>query len=157
MNTKMSAIPDVVPDPTDPGTVQPNIEPEPTTGDHFEPLFCSDFEHQINLPPGVDRNDPFSIWSLSFTVNIMQLIVHCTNQRASRRKSVPNVTNCPARTQLPSSSTRQKRWFELAKKTGPVGLGTVPAALGGNKTAATVPFLLDLLPKVPSFQYVVWL
>jgi hypothetical protein len=45
---------DVVPDPTDEGTLRPNIEPEPTTGDHFEPFFCPEFEHRTNLPPDID-------------------------------------------------------------------------------------------------------
>ena len=54
----MSAIPEVVADPTASETLSTNIEPEFTTGDHFEPLFCLDFEHQINLQPNVDRNNP---------------------------------------------------------------------------------------------------
>jgi hypothetical protein len=35
----MTAIPDVVADLSDDGTLRPNI------GDHFEPLFCPEFPH----------------------------------------------------------------------------------------------------------------
>jgi hypothetical protein len=47
-------------------------------------------------------------------------------------------------------------WLCHAER-GSVGLGLIPNALGDNETAATGPFLLGLLPKVPSFRYVVWL
>ena len=39
-------------------------------------------------------------------------------------------------------------WFWHSKGSGPVGI-KVPKALGYNKTAATVPYLLQLLPKRP--------
>jgi hypothetical protein len=58
--TKMNAIPEFVAGPTDGGTLQPNIKPEPTTGDHSELYFCSDFEDYINLL-NLDRNKPFSV------------------------------------------------------------------------------------------------
>jgi hypothetical protein len=48
-------------------------------------------------------------------------------------------------------------WFWHAKGKGPVGIPKIPKELGKNKTAAVVPFLLDLLPKVPNLRYVVWL
>jgi hypothetical protein len=38
----------LVGDPTDPGgTLQPNLHPEIGTGDHYEPLFCPDFNRII--------------------------------------------------------------------------------------------------------------
>jgi hypothetical protein len=57
----MSAIPDVVADPTNDGTLWPNLEPEASTGDHFEPLFWPQFDSRYNLPPNVEKNNPFSI------------------------------------------------------------------------------------------------
>jgi hypothetical protein len=39
-------------------------------------------------------------------------------------------------------------WLWHSKGTGPIGI-KVPQALGQNKTAATVPYLLQLLPKRP--------
>jgi hypothetical protein len=50
---------ETVADSTDPGTLRPNIEPETTTGDYFEPLFCPEFEHRTNLPPGLKKDDVF--------------------------------------------------------------------------------------------------
>jgi len=36
-----------------------------------------------------------------------------------------------------------------------MGIPKIPKELRHNKTAAVVPFLLDLLPKVPNFWYVI--
>ncbi len=48
-------------------------------------------------------------------------------------------------------------WLWHSKGTGPIGI-KVPQALGQNKTAATVPYLLQLLPKRPlDSPYIVWL
>jgi hypothetical protein len=48
-------------------------------------------------------------------------------------------------------------WLWHSKGSGPVGI-KVPSALGRNKTAATVPYLLQLLPKrPPNSPYIVWL
>jgi len=58
---KMSATPDVVADPTNDGTLRPNLELEVSTGDNFEPLFCLQFDSHNNLPPNVEKDDPFSI------------------------------------------------------------------------------------------------
>lgn len=44
----MSAIPEVVADPTDDGTLKSNIE-QPTTRDHFEAANCPDFRPTILL------------------------------------------------------------------------------------------------------------
>jgi len=49
-------------------------------------------------------------------------------------------------------------WLWHSKGTGPLGIGKVPCALGCNKTAATVPYLLGLLHKRPKESpYIVWL
>jgi hypothetical protein len=48
-------------------------------------------------------------------------------------------------------------WLWHQKTKGPIGIPRVPKALGSNKTAAVVPFLLNLLPKRPGLRYVVWL
>jgi hypothetical protein len=107
----MPLIPDVVADSTDTGTLRPDISPEPTTGDHFEPLFCPDFPHSVTLPPDVEPDDPFGIWSLFFTYEIMEMITKATNIQAQRRKSSLSLSGRPAQTQLPGSCYRQ--WFNL--------------------------------------------
>jgi hypothetical protein len=90
---------DVVADPTDDGTLRPNIAPEPTR-DHFEPLFTPQFPLTKTLPPDVDPDDPFSIWGLFFTPQIMQMIVNATNIRARHRTLVVSLSNQLAKTQL---------------------------------------------------------
>jgi hypothetical protein len=101
---------EVVADPTDDGTLRPNIAPEPTGG-YFEPLFCPKFPSQRTLPPHVETNSPFAIWSLFFTPKIMEMIVNATNIRARRRVPVLSLSNRPAKTQLFGSCHR--RWFDL--------------------------------------------
>ena len=48
-------------------------------------------------------------------------------------------------------------WLQHAKQKGLISFSKVPKLLGSNKTAAVVPFLLEMLPKVPGFCYVVQL
>jgi hypothetical protein len=102
---------DVVADSTDPGTLRPNLVPETRTGDHFEALDCPEFEPRTNLPPDLQKDDVFGIWSLFFTLDIMQLIVDTTNQKARNRKAGPSLSNHPARKGLPGSYVRQ--WIDL--------------------------------------------
>jgi hypothetical protein len=47
-----------------------------------------------------------------------------------------------------NTDAKIKRFIDLSKVSKP---------LGSNKTAAVVPFLLKMLPKVPECQHVVWL
>jgi hypothetical protein len=69
---------ETVPDSTDLGTLRPNIRPNPTTGDHFEPLLCPEFEHCTNLALGLRTNDVFGIWSLFFTQELIEMFWSCT-------------------------------------------------------------------------------
>ena len=74
----------VVGDPTDPnGTLRPNLCPEIGTGDrdHYEPLFCPEFDRIINLPPNIDRANPLAIWCLFFTQELLDNIVQNTNKK----------------------------------------------------------------------------
>jgi hypothetical protein len=49
-------------------------------------------------------------------------------------------------------------WLWHSKGSGLVGIKKIPKALGKNKTAATVPYLLELLPKrLRDSPYIVWL
>jgi len=107
----MSPIPDVIADPADTGTLRPDISPELTTRDHFDPLFCPDFPHSVTLPPDIQPDDPFGIWSLFFTYEIMEKITNATNIRARHRKPGLSLSARPAQTQLPGSCARQ--WFDL--------------------------------------------
>jgi len=46
-------------------------------------------------------------------------------------------------------------WLWHAKSKGPLSIPKAPKELGSNKTAATVPFLLKRLPKIPRYWFVV--
>ena len=72
----------VVGDITDPkGTLRPNLHPELGTGDHYEPLFCPEFDLIVSLPPSIDRANPLAIWSLFFPQEHLQNIVLNTNKK----------------------------------------------------------------------------
>jgi hypothetical protein len=66
---------ETVADPTDDSTLCPNLEPKSATRDHFEPFDCPQFPPKATLPPEVNLDDLFAIWSLFFTSEIMQMIV----------------------------------------------------------------------------------
>jgi len=67
-----------VSDPTDPGTLRPNVAPL-EKGDEFIPMECPDFECQITLPPGIRANDPIALFKLYYTLEIIDGIVQCIN------------------------------------------------------------------------------
>ena len=74
----------VVGDPTDPkGTLRPNLHLEIGTGDHYEPLFCPEFDRIINLPTGIDRANPLAIWSLFFTRESLENVIKNTNKKGA--------------------------------------------------------------------------
>ena len=70
---------DTMPDATDQGTQRPNVRPLQEKGDHFIPLKCPDFEFQITLPLDVSPDDPITLFTLYYTPQIIDSIVHCTN------------------------------------------------------------------------------
>lgn len=66
-------------DPTDKGTLRPNAKALPEKGDVFIPMKLPDFNHQIRLPPHADPNDPISLFSLYYTLEIIDWMTGCTN------------------------------------------------------------------------------
>lgn len=88
----MPRIKEVVADSTDSGTLRPDLPPEPATGNHFEPLFSPKFDAKISLPPGVDRNDAFAIWSLFMTPEQLAIIVTNTNKKGRARVPVASLS-----------------------------------------------------------------
>jgi hypothetical protein len=56
---------EVVDGATDPsGALRPNVSPEPTFGNHFDPLPYPEFEFRIALPASVDRQSLIDIFDL---------------------------------------------------------------------------------------------
>jgi hypothetical protein len=70
---------------TDPeGTLRPDVPPQNEIGNKafFMPLECPYFKHQDTLPKGVDKSDPFGLFSTFFTPVILESIIENTNKNA---------------------------------------------------------------------------
>lgn len=67
------------PDPTDPGTLRPNVPPIESRGDEFLPMECPDFDLEITLPDHVSPDDPITLFTLYYTPEIINTIVLHTN------------------------------------------------------------------------------
>ena len=76
----MSELQDVIPDPTDSGTLRPDLPPTSKTGTKFEPMEYPEFDSKINLPPHIKPRDAFSIFTLFFSRDQLQIIVENTNK-----------------------------------------------------------------------------
>ena len=66
-------------DPTDKGTLRPNV---PSLQDHrtkFIPIECPDFELQITLPHHVSSDDLITLFTLYYTKELISSIVRYTN------------------------------------------------------------------------------
>jgi hypothetical protein len=74
----------VRPDPTDTGTLRPNLEPLEKKGTQFQPLKCPQFDQKINLPDHVTPSDALGIFTLFFLVPIVETIVQNTNKNHKR-------------------------------------------------------------------------
>ena len=66
---------EVVPDPTDTGTLRPNEKLLRQRGTHFVPLECPDFDYSINLPPHAQPHQAFNIFSLFFIRPVLESII----------------------------------------------------------------------------------
>lgn len=69
-------------DPTDPGTLRPNIKPLQKAGAAFQPMDIPDFQPEIVLPEGVSANNPITLFLLYYPRKIIDQIVKCTNDFA---------------------------------------------------------------------------
>jgi hypothetical protein len=92
------------PDPTDPGTLRPNVPPIESRGDEFVPMKCPDFDLEITLPDHVSPDDPITLYTLYYTPEIINQIVLYTNNvpRQPQDRTRPNArastwypTSCP--------------------------------------------------------------
>jgi hypothetical protein len=92
----------IEPDPTDQGTLQPNVAPLREQGEDFKPMECPDFEFQITLPPDIKANDPIGLFILYFTPKIIDQIVQYTNSVA-REPRDPQKRYARAKTWYPTT------------------------------------------------------
>ena len=67
------------PDPTDRGTQHPNAAPLREKGSEFIPFDCPDFEFEITLPMDTSSDDPITLFTLYYTLEIIDSIVLHTN------------------------------------------------------------------------------
>ena len=63
------------PDPTDTGTLRPDIALLENQGTQFQPLDCPPFNKKINLPTNTTPSDALGIFILFFSVPIVKTIV----------------------------------------------------------------------------------
>ena len=77
MPKKMTATTEV--DPTDDGTLRPNEKPISNSGTGFQPMRLEDHDIEITLPDGVSADDPYSLFQLYYSEEIIQTIVDATN------------------------------------------------------------------------------
>jgi hypothetical protein len=103
---------EAIADPTDPGTLRPNLPPEPVIGDHYDLREYPQFHHKVNLPIGVNNTDAFSIWSLFFNEEQLQNIVSNTNTRAQLRANADRCENPPNG----RPSARYHHWFDTSSQ-----------------------------------------
>jgi hypothetical protein len=75
---------DVISDTTDPTTKRPDFLPVQKTKNQFLGLDLPDFPPQINLPRDILPINPWSIFRLFITIEIVVIIMARTNERASQ-------------------------------------------------------------------------
>ena len=91
-------------DPTDKGTLRPNVPPLRDHGTKFIPMECPDFELQITLPYHVSPDDPITLFTLYYTEELISSIVRYTN-------------NLPREAQDPTKQkARANGWYPTSQK-----------------------------------------
>ena len=71
---------DIINDPTDKGTKRPNAKPLLKAGHQFIPMILPDFEFDITLPDDVSPDDLITLFTMYYTLEIIDTIVQYTNQ-----------------------------------------------------------------------------
>ena len=75
---------DVVSDAIYPATKRPDLPPAKKVGQNFQGLHSPNFPYHINLPANVQPSDPWSIFRLFITTEMVAVIVKFTNERVSQ-------------------------------------------------------------------------
>ena len=66
-------------DPTGDGTLRPNEKPISKRGTCFQPMILEDHDIEISLPEGVSAEDPYTLFELYYSLEIIESIVEATN------------------------------------------------------------------------------
>ena len=75
----LSMLKNTVADPTDEGTLRPNEKPLFKAGTCFNPMKIVEKQPTISLPTGVTADNPFALFRLFYTSDIINSIVQATN------------------------------------------------------------------------------
>lgn len=75
---------DVISDATDPATKRPDLPPAKKVGQTFHGMDLPPFPHHVNLPATVLPSNPWDIFRLFITTDMISTIVNFTNTRVSQ-------------------------------------------------------------------------
>jgi hypothetical protein len=85
-------------DPTDRGTKRPIVASLLKEGTGLIPMDLPDFGYEIRLPEDASADDPISLFTLYYTLEIIETIVRYTNQ-------------CPREVKDPSKPYSRDKWY----------------------------------------------
>ena len=71
---------DTVFDLTDKGTLRPNAKPLQSKRDAFYPINLPDFSQEITLLEDVSADDPITLFTMYYSLKIIDIIVKRTNE-----------------------------------------------------------------------------
>ena len=94
-------------DPTDKGTLRPNIKPLRKKGDTFKPLNLPAFSYEITLLENASPDDPITLFTIYYTPEIINMIVKHTNNYIRK----PQDESCP--------HARANEWYPTSRGSGP--------------------------------------
>jgi hypothetical protein len=82
---------DIITNPTDQGILRPNAPPLRTKGEAFIPINLPDFGFQITLLEDASPNNPITLFTIYYPLEIIDIIVKYTNNYIRE----PNDNSCP--------------------------------------------------------------
>ena len=94
---------DTVFDPTDKGTLRPDAKLLRKKGDTFKPLNLPAFGYEITLPENASPDDPITLFTIYYTLKIIDMIVKHTNDYVRK----PQDESCP--------HARAKDWYPTCR------------------------------------------
>jgi hypothetical protein len=72
---------------TDKGTLRPDEEPLESIGDKFVPMKLPHFDWEIHFLENTSPDDPITLFTMYYTLEIMDMIVENTNNYARRSRN----------------------------------------------------------------------
>ena len=91
-------------DPTDRGTLRPNAKPLIKRGTEFKPMILPDFDYEIELPEDTSPDDPITLFTMYYTLEMIDIIVRNTNSYIPE----PEDSECP--------NTHTNSWYPTCRR-----------------------------------------